>query len=716
VYSGRTGAQLESFLAYEPTFTAGIFSAGVIRPPVRAITEAATDVSTTTARLNGTVDASGRSVTVKFQYGLTANLGTTVNATPNVVTGTAPTSVNAVVMGLQPGRTYFYRVIALDGLGGTVAGNIRTFSTDVNIPPSGGTFAVTPASPVAEGTVLTATFAGWTDVDGHTPLRYEVREGRVVIAPISEDPVVEFILPAGTHLLTGRVYDQLGAVTEVGPVEVVVTGVGDHTLYQAARDPVPGAGGGGIPADAKWTSFGVPAMSNSTVVYLGNFTSPTGKGTGIFSNDTVKVLTNSPVPGAGGGGDLALPADAFFKKFKDPVTDAAGNIAFIATIGGTGVSGANDTVVVSNARTGSFEVLAREGTPAPGTGTGKYGTLQNVSIAGGGTMWTALVKGVPAAENAGAWWLPSGAVSPILLVQKGDALAGDTIKTFILLQSWPATPGHGRGQLDGNEALLQVILKSGAQAMVKATPGTLTVLAATGDPIAGGLEWVRMAQPSANGAGSYLSVRGNVRPDTAPATSLGSISVMVSADAGLTWTELAGVSDIAAGTDAVWVDLGFPVTSRTGTGVAFLGRVRGGSVKPANDSGVWWKPDGGSLELLAQEGRQAVGALAGQNFRAFRSLAYPGGIPGPLFVATLAGTGVSGINDMGAWVVDSSGSLRLLFRDGDRIGTKRVGAFNFLSEVSGSAGATRAFNDNGNVAWRATFTDRTTGIVVSRIW
>jgi hypothetical protein len=175
------------------------------------------------------------------------------------------------------------------------------------------------------------------------------------------------------------------------------------------------------------------------------------------------------------------------------------------------------------------------------------------------------------------------------------------------------------------------------------------------------------------------------------------------------------VGDTAVGTDSIWIDLGYPVNSRIGADLAFLGKVRGGSAKPGNDTGLWWISGAGGTRLLAQEGTQAVGCAVGQKFATFRSLALPGGTTGPLFVAKLAGGSVNPQNDVGAWVADSSGSLRLLFREGQRMGTKRVLSFTFLSEVSGSPGVTRAFNQSSQVAWRATFTDGTTGIVVTDI-
>ena len=66
-------------------------------------------------------------------------------------------------------------------------------------------------------------------------------------------------------------------------------------------------------------------------------------------------------------------------------------------------------------------------------------------------------------------------------------------------------------------------------------------------------------------------------------------------------------------------------------------------------------------------------------------------------------------------VVDEQQDIRLLFREGDTIGGKQVKSFTVLKAVSGSPGVTRAFNDAGQVVWRATFLDGTTAIVVTTV-
>ena len=75
-----------------------------------ATTLAASSISSTTATLNGSVNANNASSTVTFEYGTTTFYGTSVTATPNTVTGTSSTSVSAGITGLTPNTTYHYRV------------------------------------------------------------------------------------------------------------------------------------------------------------------------------------------------------------------------------------------------------------------------------------------------------------------------------------------------------------------------------------------------------------------------------------------------------------------------------------------------------------------------------------------------------------------------------------------------------------------------------
>jgi len=93
-----------------------------------AITQAACCLSSSGAKLNGTVNGNHLSTTVTFEYGLTSTYGNSVAATPSPVTGNSGTSVSAVISGLNSATQYHFRIKAVNSLG-TTYGNDMTFST-----------------------------------------------------------------------------------------------------------------------------------------------------------------------------------------------------------------------------------------------------------------------------------------------------------------------------------------------------------------------------------------------------------------------------------------------------------------------------------------------------------------------------------------------------------------------------------------------------------
>ncbi|HEV7401846.1 MAG TPA: hypothetical protein VGO11_02925 [Chthoniobacteraceae bacterium] len=137
---------------------------------------------------------------------------------------------------------------------------------------------------------------------------------------------------------------------------------------------------------------------------------------------------------------------------------------------------------------------------------------------------------------------------------------------------------------------------------------------------------------------------------------------------------------------------------------------------------LWWIPSGKAFGLLAQGGVNtspvASDLPAGVQWTTFNSLAVAGG-RGPIFAATLAlkKNLVTTTNSSGVWAMDYLGTLRTLFRTGDQLdlGTpghpllKKVKSFKLLTSTVGNAGVTRSFNDNAEVVWLATFTDKLDG-------
>jgi hypothetical protein len=94
-------------------------------------TLAATSITSTSAVLNGTVNANNNPVPVKFEYWLNNGYYNAYVSTPGTVSGTTSTPVSATVTGLLPGTTYQFRVNCTvpDGTYTQNAGDVLTFTT-----------------------------------------------------------------------------------------------------------------------------------------------------------------------------------------------------------------------------------------------------------------------------------------------------------------------------------------------------------------------------------------------------------------------------------------------------------------------------------------------------------------------------------------------------------------------------------------------------------
>ncbi|MFZ4594395.1 MAG: choice-of-anchor tandem repeat GloVer-containing protein, partial [Verrucomicrobiaceae bacterium] len=80
-----------------------------------ARTRLATAVTSTSATLNGTVNANGLNTTVQFEFGPTTAYGTTRSAMPAPAFGTADTLVSLPVANLEPHTIYHYRLLVTAG-------------------------------------------------------------------------------------------------------------------------------------------------------------------------------------------------------------------------------------------------------------------------------------------------------------------------------------------------------------------------------------------------------------------------------------------------------------------------------------------------------------------------------------------------------------------------------------------------------------------------
>jgi hypothetical protein len=107
-------------------------------------TNAATNVTSSSATLSGTVNPKGLTTSVHFEYGTTTNYGLTTPS--HSYGGNTTQNVSANITGLSPNTTYHFRIVGTNN-SGTSYGGDRTFTT---LSPTGPPIAKTnPATNVA---------------------------------------------------------------------------------------------------------------------------------------------------------------------------------------------------------------------------------------------------------------------------------------------------------------------------------------------------------------------------------------------------------------------------------------------------------------------------------------------------------------------------------------------------------------------------------------
>ena len=108
-------------------------------------TEAATDVTNTSATLNGKCNPNGLSTTAWFEYGTLSGTYEYKTSTQSM-SGSSYTKVSATITGLTAGTTYYYRIVAKNSVGtsyGTEMEFYKSPGTDTTPTPTP-TITVTP--------------------------------------------------------------------------------------------------------------------------------------------------------------------------------------------------------------------------------------------------------------------------------------------------------------------------------------------------------------------------------------------------------------------------------------------------------------------------------------------------------------------------------------------------------------------------------------------
>lgn len=608
-------------------------------------------------------------------------------STPNVVV--VPPSGSTFAVGVNT-----VNVTATDAANNQATGSFSVTVQDTTPPMLSGPFRnrTTSSETVPDFTVQAVT----SDIVG--------------VSSVTQTPTPGGALALGPTLITITASDAAGNDTSVSFTLTRLAALPPHTVRQRSGDPGPGAGSpGGVPSGAVFTSFGVPAINDAgAIAFLAKWSSPTSAGAGIFAGNPAVLVAKTGDPATGA-------APATFKSFADPVLDSDGHVAFLATL--AGVPKNADTVLATNAFGGTLSVAAREGSPLTVTGAPRIKSFRDISLVGGEVLFTAtLTGGTPAARSTNddaAFRITGSGLTPV--VREGDSLGASAVKAFKLLSVVAGSPGQNRGHNVGTATFI-VLLADRTQALVDSAGGVLTDFVATGDATGG------TVLPTA----TFKSF-GPVATDTTNRAFLATLNVGVggvtAADAravffgsALAFDPVAREAKPAADLSGVVFKSFLDPALAPGTdSLAFPAKLKGPGVKGTNDAALFYRPEGGALRSIAREGDLPPGTPVGTKWKSFVSLALPAGDIGPVFHATMSGSGVKTSNDAGVWAVDTTGQLRLLFREGITIDGQMVKTFAVLNAVRGSSGVTRAFNNTSLVVWRADFANHTSAIVVSSV-
>ena len=214
-------------------------------------TAAATNVSSSGATLNGTVNPEGQATVYAFQWGPTTDYGHETPLPPGSAgSGTTSVAETATLSGLDPGTAYHYRVIAISA-GGVATGTDQTFTTS-GTPPTPTTPPTVASAAATSITPTSATLNGTVNPNGQATGYY-----------------FEYGTTAAYGFQT--VSASAGAGTTNVPATSNVTGLQPGTAYHYRLVAV-SAGGTSLGSDQTLTTTAPPTVTTGTATVVG----PTG--------------------------------------------------------------------------------------------------------------------------------------------------------------------------------------------------------------------------------------------------------------------------------------------------------------------------------------------------------------------------------------------------------------------------------------------------------
>lgn len=415
------------------------------------VTQAATSIGSSTATLNGTVNANNSSTTVTFEYGLTTAYGMSVPGVPATVTGNTVTPVTGALTGLLPNTTYHYRIKGVNA-NGTSNGNDMTFTTTF-APP---TVVTTAATSIG---LNGATLNGTVNANGASStviIEYGPTTAYGSSVPAVPSPVTGNVATAVSAVVAGLMQNTLyhyrvvatnsGGTTNGndmtfttgGPPTVVTDPASNITATTAQLNGTVTANNAATTVSFEWgltTAYGsvapaVPATVNGTTA------------TAVMANITGLTINNTyhfRCVGVNAGG-TTYGTDQFFLAGCPPV-GPAGPITGPAAVCAGSSGKVYSIAPITNATSYSWSVPAGA-TITAGAGTTTvtvtFGTTTgNVSVYGTGPCGNGTPSDLSVTVNA----LPVPSIAGPAVACQGSATNSYTTQTGMTGYTWTVSAG-----------------------------------------------------------------------------------------------------------------------------------------------------------------------------------------------------------------------------------------------------------------------------------
>jgi hypothetical protein len=449
--------------------------------------------------------------------------------------------------------------------------------------------------------------------------------------------------------------------------------------------------------------------------------------TGIWANQGSSALTLIAQTGSG----TPDAPSAIFLSLGDPIYNDNNAVTFFATTdAGLGVWSTGS---------GTLHLVAQPGDGIPNSPTSAtYASLlgaaldeQSSNFFNSQTFFFAKLKDTPdtatnSSNDMGIW--SGSSFDSLGQVARLGAKIGPMQKVLTkmtFLETAAYVGGQTRNISTNGYAIFGATFSDMSAALVEAGIGPLTIVAQTSEGATGvtGATYSTFGNPAIN-ASSYVAYAATITgTGIAGANNTG-----IWADDSTGTRQLVEQSGaIAPGTNsnAKFLTFSDPVYNAN-EAVSFRGTLSVGTglATAATASGIWCNSTG-TLTLVAQQGRQAPGCPGGVTYNAFTELALDdvngstqkGGV---IFLATLAGTGVTAANNVGIFAQDNTGTVRLIVRTGDVLDVpgiantqlpKTITTLRFLPTEALVNGQTRSFSPStGDLVYKVTFSDKSQAI------